>query len=222
MSQRITKHIEMTVEIAEYVEELHAHAEDRGSLDILDQTWQGGDSFLQIPLSEAKFLSLFVRAVRAKRVLELGTFRGWSAAWIAKTLPEDGRLISIDHDPRIELDARELWRMLGIESKIDFRIGEVIEQLHSIVDNKEKFDLVFIDATKAEYKDYLELSYEVLEERGAMLIDNTLCAGHAVDQSLDNRTKNMKDFNEYVFSRYGQSACLIPAWDGVIMIIKAK
>ncbi len=218
--KRLTKHIEITLEVAEYIESLHAAAGNDRFADVTDLTWQREHSFLQIPLSEAKFLSLFVKALKPKQVLEVGTFRGWSAAWIAKELPHDGKLVTIDHDVRIEAESRELWQKLRLESKIDFRIEKAIKALKDFDEKGEKFDLIFIDAGKAEYKEYLDLTYPLLNEGGVLLIDNTLWAGHTAEDTEEPRASNMKKFNEYVFEKFGDSACLIPAWDGVVMIVK--
>lgn len=220
MTKRLYKKAEMNDSLSLYVEELHANSEDKAFLDIVDETWEREHSFLQIPLSEAKFLSLFVKATKAKKVLEVGTFRGWSAAWIARALPSDGVLYTIDHDVRIEAEARELWKKLGLTEKIDFRITKATEGLLDFKENADSFDLIFIDAGKSEYKEYLDLAYGILNEGGTLLADNTLWAGHAADTDAESKAKYMQEFNEYVFQKFKGKACLIPAWDGVVMVVK--
>lgn len=216
----LTKKIGMTEELAEYVENLHAEALDDTTLGVSKPLWEKEHHFLQIPLSEAKFLSLFIKATKAKRVLEIGTFRGWSAAWIAKGLPENGKLLTIDHDERIEVEAKELWQELRVTEKIDFKLEDAKVVLNDLKNKGEKFDLIFIDAHKAEYKDYLDLSFSLLNEGGVLLADNTLWAGQAAEDTDEPRANYMKDFNDHVFKTFGASACLIPAWDGVVMIVK--
>ncbi len=218
--KRLLKNAEVSEELAGYVEDLHAEAEDKAFLNAADKTWQIEHSFLQIPLSEAKFLSLFVKAIKAKKVLELGTFRGWSAAWIAKTLPEDGMLCTVDHDERNVDIASGLWQELGLKSKINFILNDGETALKGMQERGESFDLIFIDAHKAEYKKYLDLSYELLNPGGVLLADNTLWTGQAAEETSEPRANYMKDFNEYVFKKFGGQACLIPAWDGVVMVIK--
>jgi O-methyltransferase len=220
MLKRLTKDVKMTEELAQYVEELHATSEDKGFLNIADNTWEIEHSFLQIPLSEAKFLSLFVKALKAKKVLELGTFRGWSAAWIAKALPDDGVLTSVDHDGRNAEITKELWQKLGLTNKINFILKDGQDALKELKKEGENFDLIFIDAHKAEYKRYLDLSWEILNEGGVLLADNTLWTGLTAEDTTEPRANYMKDFNDYVFEKFGGQACLIPAWDGVVMVVK--
>ncbi|MFA6050018.1 MAG: O-methyltransferase [Candidatus Paceibacterota bacterium] len=220
MTKRLYKKAEMNDSLSLYVEELHANAEDKVFLDVVDETWEREHSFLQIPLSEAKFLSLFVKATKAKKVLEVGTFRGWSAAWITRALPQNGKLFTIDHDVRVESEARELWKKLLLTEKIDFKITKATEGLGDFKEKGEKFDLIFIDAGKSEYKEYLDLAYEILDDGGVLLADNTLWAGQAADTDAESKAKYMQEFNEYVFQKFKGQACLIPAWDGVVMVVK--
>jgi len=215
------KHLKVTKKLSDYIERLHESVESPADLDILNETWSREHSFLQIPLSEAKFLSLFVRATKARRVLEIGTFRGWSAGFLARTLPPDGLLVTVDHDLRIKDENNELWRKLGVESKIDFRRSRAIEMLQCATESGEVFDLIFIDAEKSEYKEYLRIAYPLLTRGGTILVDNVLWAGLvAKDKPANNGARYMKNFNEYVFKNFGASACLIPAWDGVVMVVK--
>lgn len=215
------KYLRGSNKLSNYVEALHENTEDKKTLEILKKTWKEPQSFMQIPLSEAKFLELFVKATKARTVLEIGTFRGWSAVFIAKALPEGGRLITIDHDARIESGVKELWKASGVENKIEFRLGKALQCISDMKRDNETFDMVFIDADKEHCKEYLDGVMDILNPQGVVFVDNVLWAGLVASPNpAGNGAKYMKEFNDYVFKKYGASASIIPAWDGVLMIVK--
>lgn len=215
------KYLKATSKLASYVEDLHNQSDDEGALEILNTTWQKEHHFLQIPHSESRFISLLVKALKSPKVLELGTFRGWSAVFIARFLDDGASLITIDHDERIKEDAIGLWQVLGLGEKIEFRKEKALDALRNLRAEGEVFDLIFVDAEKSEYMEYVDLAFEILNDKGIMLVDNVLWAGLVANSNPSNNgAKYMKEFNDYVFKRFGTSACLIPAWDGVVMIVK--
>jgi predicted O-methyltransferase YrrM len=185
---------------------------------------KGERSYLQIPFSQARFLEVLAKSIKAKNVLEIGTFRGFSTAFLARALPEDGVVFTCDEDSRYISAARRFWEALGVDEKIHFELDMASKTLSRLVEDEPTrgfFDLVFIDADKENYRLYVEQSMELLRDGGLMIIDNTLWKGLVeFEDPHDNGAIHMKKFNSWVFESYGRDACLVPGWDGAILIWK--
>lgn len=221
MNNLPTKNKEITDGISDYIENLHT-MNDGEFLNTVNQTWEIQDSFLQVPVSEARFLSLLIKLKNPKNILEIGTFRGWSSAWLARSLDSDSRVITIEKDERNISIAIDLWKKLNQKCKIELRQGNALNELDKLKNEKMVFDFVFIDGRKSEYKEYLTMSYDVLSVGGIIVVDNTL---HSIElnegRGGTQRETVMKEFNEFVFKQFGTNACLIPAWDGVTIVYKS-
>ena len=127
---------------------------------------------------EGRFLELLVRLTRARRVLELGTFTGWSSIAMASALEPGGTIVTCDVDPEAQEIARRYAEEAGVADRIDYRLGPALETL---ADLDGPFDLVFIDADKPGYVDYYEAVLPLLTERGLIVADNTLWSGTVVE-----------------------------------------
>ena len=125
--------------------------------------------------SEGKTLHLLALLVRAKRILEIGTLGGYSTTWLARALPEDGQLISLEIDPHHAAVARRNLERADLSEKVEVRLGPAAQTLkHLQASDELPFDLVFIDADKDGYPQYLELSLPLIRDGGLILADNTL------------------------------------------------
>lgn len=181
---------------------------------------------LQVSYDQGRFLESMIRSTNAKRVLEIGTFRGFSTIFIARALPSGGLVITCDKRDAETSLAQESWKKLGLEHKIDKRLGAGVAVLAILAKEQEEkslplFDLIFIDADKGSYKDYIDMSMIVLKPGGTILIDNVLWAGlPTYKQPGDNTGHAVREFNEYVFDTYAAYASIIPAWDGMMLITK--
>src|SRR5690606_3405585 len=112
---------------------------------------------------------------RPKRILEIGTLGGYSATWFARALPDDGKLISLEIDPHHAEVARKNLERAGFASKTEVRVGPALQTLDQMrADNEPPFDLVFIDADKEAYPDYLKKVLPMVREGGLILADNTM------------------------------------------------
>lgn len=221
-------HVDIRGKLKEYVDSLIRTSETAETNFIIRTSQKGERSYLSVPLTQARFLEVFMRSIKAKHVLEIGTFKGFSTAFIARGLQEGGLVFSCDEDSRPVPAARRFWQAMGIEEKVHFEFGEakkVLEKLTSDAPSLNFFDAIFIDADKENYQHYVEQSLRLLKPGGTILIDNTLWKGLVqYEKSHDNSANHMRNFNSWVFKEYGNNAwftaSFVPAWDGLIMIVK--
>jgi caffeoyl-CoA O-methyltransferase len=160
---------------------------------------------------EGAFLSFLVAMTQAKRVLEIGTFTGWSAIAMARALPPDGRLVSCDIDEETTAVARRYAEEAGVADRIDFRVGPGLETVASL---EGPFDLAFIDADKGGYVDYYEAILPKLSPNGSIAADNTL---FGLDSDGEN-ARGISRFNEHVLHDDRVEAVLLPFREGVTLI----
>jgi caffeoyl-CoA O-methyltransferase len=160
---------------------------------------------------EGAFLSFLVGMTRATRVLEVGTFTGWSAIAMARALPPGGRLVTCDVNEETTAVARRYAEEAGVADRIDFRLGPGVETLASL---EGPFDLAFIDADKGGYVDYYEAILPKLSPNGVIAADNTL---FGLDSEGDN-AHAIARFNEHVLHDDRVEAVLLPFREGVTLI----
>jgi O-methyltransferase len=210
--------------LVRYVQGLMKQHEHPAYLGMLDQTLTLEHSDMQTPYDEARVLETLVRMSGAKLVLEVGTFRGFSGACIARALPEGGRLITIDRGEKDIAIAKSYWEELGLSSRIEVRVGfaeEILKNLSNDTEFLGKIDFIFIDADKSNYGVYLEQAMQLLRPGGVVLFDNVLWAGLvAYEHPGDNGGRHLRAFNELVSQKYADSMSIIPTWDGLMMIVK--
>lgn len=223
-NSRASKHVHVNSLLEEYIYKLMASGETVEDLYEMRQLEAGARSYLQVPLSEARFLESLTRAVGAKNVLEIGTFCGFSTAFFARALPKGGIVFTCDEDKRYVDVAEAFWNHLGVADKINFELGEATAVLHKMIQDKPSlgfFDIAFIDADKQNFRQYAEMSMMLLRKGGVLLIDNALWKGLVpYKDSFDNNAEHVKALNEWIFKTFGTHATLIPAWDGLTMVVK--
>ena len=206
--------------LAEYIE---AHSSPEGA--VLEQITRNTHLEVINPrmLSghvQGRVLSMLSKMIRPNRILELGTFTGYSALCLAEGLVEDGKLITIEHNDEMEESIRRNLALSPLGEKIELVIGDAKEELRRLDD---KFDLVFIDADKKEYCDYLDLVLPLMHLGGWILADNTLWDGHIIDPAYDKdkQTVALRAFNDKVASDERLDKVILPLRDG-LTIIKLK
>lgn len=169
---------------------------------------------------QGRLLSMLVAMIKPKRILELGTYVGYSAICLAENLPEDGKLITIDIDDEIEDMAREYINASPSASKIEFIVADALKWLEEC---EEKFDLIFIDANKRHYIEYYNAVFDKLTPGGFILADNTLWGGKVVEKVANNdyQTKGLLAFNDYLNTQQDKiSYFILPLRDGLTFIQK--
>jgi len=212
--------IELTDDLYDYVL-AHANPSHDDVAERLAATSRerfGGLAGMNIGIDQGRFLSMMVAISGARTVVEVGTFTGMSALWMARALPDDGRLICFDITDEYLDTAREAWNAAGVEDRIEVRIGPAADGLAALP-SEQHVDLAFIDADKTGYATYLELLLPRMSERGVILVDNVIWSGAVIDDSVqDDNTKALRAFNDMVAARDDVDAVMLPIGDGVTMI----
>ena len=165
---------------------------------------------------EGAFLSFLIAMTDAKRVLELGTFTGWSSIEMARALPPDGRIVTCDVNEEWTAIARRHWSRAGVAAKIDLRLAPALQTLDALLASGQSgsLDFAFIDADKGGYVDYYEAVLPKLSPRGVIAADNTLSGA---DPNRDS-SGQISRFNEHVLHDERVEAVLLPFRDGVTLI----
>lgn len=175
---------------------------------------------------QGRVLSMFSQMIQPKRILELGTFTGYSALCLAEGLSDNGMLITIEHNDEMEDSIRRNLALSPLGEKIKLVIGDAKDTLKNFelrikdFELGEGFDLVFIDADKKEYCTYLDLVLPLMREGGWILADNTLWDGHIIDPAYDKdkQTIGLRDFNDKVMADEHLEKVILPLRDGLTII----
>ena len=216
----MTKHVELNHSLEKYIID-HSNELDPTLKEIIDyNTTLGDKKKLQISISQAQFLQTLVKISSIKKVLEVGSFTGFSALSMALALPPDGSLISLDKDPVCSNKAKLFYKKAN-EKKIKQMIKPAIESLNELKDSKQIFDLIFLDADKENYLNYYEICIELIDKKGLIIVDNVLWHGEVADKSNnDNLTNIIRDFNNYVQKDKRTEQVIIPLGDGLTVCRK--
>jgi predicted O-methyltransferase YrrM len=169
---------------------------------------------MQVDPSQCYFLHLIIKISNIKNVLEIGTFTGLSALSISLALPDDGSLVALDKNEETNKIATSFFKKAKQDHKIKTIIKPALETLEELKNNK--FDMIFIDADKMNYKEYYERSLKLINENGLIIVDNVLWHGEVADENnLDKYTVNIRKFNEYVSNDKRVEQVIIPLGDGM-------
>ncbi len=168
---------------------------------------------------QGRMLSMLSQMIQPKRILEIGTYTGYSAICMAEGMQEDGKLITLDINEELEVMVRGYFEKAGLTQKIDYRIGNAMELIPEI---DETFDLVFIDADKKNYTNYFNLVFEKVRPGGFIIGDNVLWSGKVVqtEKKTDKDTQAILDFNRFVHEDDRVENVLFPVRDGLMVIRK--
>ena len=180
----------------------------------------GDQKRLQISISQAQFLQTLVKISNVKKILEIGSFTGFSALSMALALPPDGYLISLDKNLEFSNKAKFFYDKAN-EKKIKQIIKPAIESLKELKDSKQIFDLIFIDADKENYLIYYDTCIDLIDKNGLIIIDNVLWHGEVADNSnKDKFTNIIREFNIHVKQDNKVIKHIIPIGDGLTICIK--
>ena len=169
---------------------------------------------MQVATSQCHFLHLIIKTSNIRNVLEIGTFTGLSALSIALALPENGKLIALDKNEETNKIAVSFFKKANLDNKIKTIVKPALDSLEELKNNK--FDMVFIDADKMNYKEYYERSLKLVNKGGLVIVDNVLWHGEVADENnLDKFTVNIRDFNDYVANDNRVEQIIVPLGDGM-------
>jgi len=179
---------------------------------------------MQIPPEEGQLLALLVRLSGARRILEIGTFTGYSALAMAEALPDDGMITAVDKKPEWTSRAVRFWNEAGLGQKIDLRLGDGKEVLSALLTEKGAgfYDFIFIDADKKSYPEYLELSLALARPGALIAIDNTLWRTTLSHDDMHFFNCDvMREFNEHLFADARiERMSVLPVADGLTIAVK--
>jgi predicted O-methyltransferase YrrM len=168
---------------------------------------------------QGRVLSMFSKMIKPRRILEIGTYTGYSALCLAEGLTEDGLLFTIDVNEELETRVQGYFDNSDNRMKLKYFVGDAIRIIPSL---NEKWDIVFIDADKLNYVNYYNLVFDSVEKGGYIIADNVLWSGKVVDSSkLDKDTELLREYNRMVHEDSRVEEVLLPIRDG-LMIARKK
>lgn len=166
---------------------------------------------------QGRLLAMFSKMISPARILEIGTYTGYSAICMAEGLKEGGKLITIDINEELEEMARQFFLKAGVENKVKQIIGNALEIIPKL---EETFDLVFIDADKVNYLNYFNLVIDKVSSGGFIIADNVLWSGKVVHKKEDKDTQVMMNFNREIQNDTRVENVMLPVRDGLMLIRK--
>lgn len=166
---------------------------------------------ISVSANQGKFLHVLARTCRAKKILEIGTLAGYSTIWMARALPQDGKLISLEFDPNHARVAKNNIERAGLSQVVDIRIGKAIDLLPQLLANNEgPFDMIFIDADKPPYTEYFQWSLKLAHPGTLIVADNVIREGNVLDpNSTDDMVLGVRRFNDYLSQTKSVTATII-------------
>ncbi len=207
--------------IQQYAEQ-HTSAESPLLTELLEKTYSTrADKSMLSGFYQGRLLAMFSKMLQPRRILEVGTYMGYSALCLAEGLSEDGKLITLDIDPETNEVAKEFWARTQLYSKIESYLGNALEIIPML---GETFDLVFIDADKPNYKHYYDIIFPHLRIGGVILADNVLWSGMVLDTETndDENTVALRQFSEKIQADERVSNILFAVRDGLMVIRKER
>jgi predicted O-methyltransferase YrrM len=188
-----------------------------------EETAQLQTAHWQIAPEQGQFMALLVQLLGAQRILEVGTFTGYSALCMAQAMCEQGRLIACDLPGDYHAIAQRYWREAGVDERIQLRLGPALQSLSALLAEGQgaAFDLIFIDADKANYPAYLEQALQLLRPGGLLLFDNTLWSGRVLQVQPDSAdTRAIQALNRALHDDARVDLSLLPLGDGLTLCRK--
>jgi caffeoyl-CoA O-methyltransferase len=211
------KGVPLNEELYQYIVNTFAEEDDVLKSAVAD-TEKNGMPLIQVSPENGKFLQLLMKMIGAKRVLELGTLGGYSTIWMARGLPDDGKLVTLEYEKKHAEVAMNSFKRAGLENKIEIILGPALDSLDKL--KGQKFDFAFIDADKVNYPVYFEKVLALMNKGGIITADNTLRKGGVIDPNIDDEgTKAIQVFNKKVASDPRVESLLIPISDGVTVCL---
>ena len=215
------KNIEVTQDLLDYIynHTLPLHPVQK---DILAHNKTLGNiQRMQISEIQGHFLQLIIKINNVRNCLEIGTFTGFSTLTMALALPNEGKITTLDHDEKIVHVAKNFFNKANLDNKIEVVISPALETLKKFLQEEKKFDLIFVDADKGNYKDYYELSLNLINKEGLIIVDNVLWHGDVFKKNVtDKQTNVMREFNKYIKDDNRVEKVILPLGDGLTICRK--
>lgn len=214
------KHLQLSPELYDYM--LDKSLRENPILnDLRQETSTMELANMQVAPEQAQFMQFLLRVIRAKNVLEIGTFTGYSALAMSLVLPDDGQLITCDISAEWTKRAHPYWRAAKQDQKIKLRLGPAVETLYALLNEgwDHQFDFIFIDADKTNYLTYYELALKLIKPKGIIAVDNVLWDGKVIDpDDSSGQTREIKKLNELIKNDQRVHISLLPIADGLFLL----
>jgi caffeoyl-CoA O-methyltransferase len=178
---------------------------------------------MQIAPEQGQFMAFIVELMEARRILEVGTFTGYSTLSMAQAMPSWGRIDACDIDEETTAIARRYWVAAGVADRIALHIGPALETMHALrtESGPGTYDLIFLDADKESYDAYYEVGLDLLRRGGVIMVDNVLWGGSVINpDKRDAATEAIRAFNAKVHDDDRVSLSMVPIGDGVTLLRK--
>ncbi len=188
-----------------------------------EQTQKMSMGQMQISPEQGQFMGLLIELLGAHKTLDIGVFTGYSALSVAMALPADGKVVGCDINEEWSKIARRFWEKAGVADKIDLRLAPAAETLQQLLNQGEAntYDFAFIDADKANYPVYYELSLKLIRPGGLIAIDNVLFGGKVADEEYDDKnTVAIRNLNADIAKDQRVSMSMLPLGDGLTLVRK--
>ena len=215
------KSIEINERLEKYISD-HSYDLHPVQRDILKYNDTLGHSKkMQISISQAYFFQFFIKTNNLKKILEIGTFTGYSALSMGLVLPKDGKITCLDINEKTSEEASLFFKKANLDKKIKIILAPAIKSLNKFKKDKKKFDMIFIDADKENYKNYYEVSLDLVEKNGFILVDNVLWKGEVADPKKNDKLTNViREFNSFIKKDDRIEKTILPLGDGVTICRK--
>lgn len=217
-----TRSLNLDDQLYEYYRE-HAFRDDAVLADLRTETAAMPEANMQISPEQGAFLALLVSLTAAQKVIEVGTFTGYSSLCMARALPQHGQLIALDTSAEWTAIAARYWALAGVSERIDLRIGDARDSLRAMLAAGEQgsVDLMFVDADKESYPEYFELGLALLKPNGLLVFDNVLWNGYVADAAhREVTTESIRALNQLLKADPRVDMCMLPLSDGVSLARK--
>ena len=191
--------------------------------ELREETQKLSNSGMQISPEQGQLMAMLVKLVNARKIVEIGTFTGYSSTVMALAMPEDSQLIAFDISEEYTRTARIFWKKAGVDQRVKLVLGNAKESLKDFLQagEQESVDLAFVDADKSSYAEYYECCLKLIRPGGLILVDNVLWSGQVADASNhDKDTEALRIFNAALSSDQRVDLCMVPIGDGLTIARK--
>jgi predicted O-methyltransferase YrrM len=201
----------LAVKVDRYIEHLF-NPHDEALAQNLQNAQAADLPTINVSPNEGKLLYLLTKMTGAKRVLEIGTLGGYSTTWLARALPADGKVITLELDQKHAEVARKNFDRAGVANRVEVRVGRAVDSLRHMIDQHETpFDLIFIDADKAGYVEYLDLSLQLARPGTVILADNLIRNGRVMDERPpDDSSRGAQAYNRALAANQRLESIILP------------
>jgi len=201
----------LAVKVDRYIEHLF-NPHDEALAQNLQNAQAADLPTINVSPNEGKLLYLLTKMTGAKRVLEIGTLGGYSTTWLARALPADGKVITLELDQKHAEVARKNFDRAGVANRVEVRVGRAVDSLRHMIDQHETpFDLIFIDADKAGYVEYLDLSLQLARPGTVILADNLIRNGRVMDERpQDDSSRGAQAYNRALAANQRLESIILP------------